>query len=67
MTIPPAIIDFEQPASSVMELFDKLEAWQLPVTKNDLFMGFISKSTLLTKYREEFIRQNREADLFIKH
>ncbi|ASU35066.1 chloride channel protein [Mucilaginibacter xinganensis] len=67
MTIPPAIVDYEQPVSSVMELFDKLDVWQLPVTKNDLFMGFISKSTLLAKYREEFIRQNKEADLFIKH
>jgi CIC family chloride channel protein len=47
-----------------MELFDKLDVWQLPVTKDELFIGFISKSTLLTKYREEFIRQHREADLF---
>lgn len=67
MTIPPAIIDYDQPLSSVMELFDTLDVWQLPVTKNDHFIGFISKSNLLTKYREEFIRQNREADLFIKH
>ncbi|MDB4902409.1 MAG: chloride channel protein family [Mucilaginibacter sp.] len=64
MVIPPAIIDYEQTVSSVMELFDKLDVWQLPVTKGEVFIGFISKSALLTKYREEFIRQHREADLF---
>jgi CIC family chloride channel protein len=64
MVVPPAIIDYEQTVSSVMELFDKLDVWQLPVTKDGFFIGFISKSALLTKYREEFIRQHREADLF---
>jgi CIC family chloride channel protein len=64
MVVPPAVIDYDQTVSSVMELFDKLDAWQLPVTKDELFIGFISKSTLLNRYREEFIRQHREADLF---
>ncbi len=64
MTVPPAIVDFNASVNSVMELFDKLDVWQLPVVKDGVFIGFVSKSTLLTKYREEFIRQHREADLF---
>ncbi len=64
MVVPPAIIDYKDPVSSAMELFDKLDVWQLPVIKDEVFVGFISKSTLLAKYREEFIRQHREADLF---
>ena len=64
MTIPPAIIDYDQSVSSVMGLFDKLDVWQLPVTRNDKFAGFISKSALLAKYREEIIKQHKEADLF---
>ncbi len=64
MVMPPAIVDYDQPMNSVMELFDKHEAWQLPVMRNGVFEGFVSKSALLNKYREEFIRQHKEADLF---
>jgi CIC family chloride channel protein len=64
MITPPAIIYYEQPASTVMEVFDALDVWQLPVIKNDRFIGFISKSALLSKYREVFIKQHRESDIF---
>jgi len=64
MTAPPTIIDYNQPVSDVMEVFDALDVWQLPVVNNGVFMGFISKSTLLTQYREEIIKQHRETDLF---
>ena len=64
MVIPPAIVDYKESVNAVMDLFDKLDVWQLPVVKDGIFIGFISKSTLLTKYRQEFIRQHREADLF---
>jgi CIC family chloride channel protein len=64
MVSPPAVIDYDQPVSSVMDLFDQLDVWQLPVVKEGIFIGFVSKSALLTKYREVFIRQHREADLF---
>jgi CIC family chloride channel protein len=66
MDMPPVMIEYDQPVSSVMELFDKSDVWQLPVVKDGVFMGFISKSALLAKYREAFIRQHREADLFSK-
>jgi chloride channel protein, CIC family len=64
MVVPPAIVSYDASVNSVMELFDKMDVWQLPVVKDGVFIGFVSKSTLLTKYREEFIRQHREADLF---
>jgi len=66
MVAPPAVIDYNQPVSSVMELFDGLDVWQLPVVKNDLFVGFISKSALLNKYREVIISQNKQADFFAR-
>ncbi|WDF76086.1 chloride channel protein [Mucilaginibacter sp. KACC 22773] len=65
MTVPPTIIDYEQPASSVMETFDAIDVWQLPVAKDGLFIGFISKSALLSKYREVIIAQHKASDLFI--
>jgi len=64
MTPPPTIIDYYQPVTSVMETFDALDVWQLPVVKDEVFIGFISKSTLLAQYREVMIRQQRETDLF---
>jgi CIC family chloride channel protein len=67
MILPPAVIEYNQPVSAVMQTFDALNVWQLPVVNNGSFIGFISKSTLLTKYREVFINQNKQADLFAGH
>jgi CIC family chloride channel protein len=64
MAVPPTVIDYDQPANSVMEAFDAVDAWHLPVMHNGQFIGFISKSALLAKYREVFIRQHKESDLF---
>jgi CIC family chloride channel protein len=66
MTPPPTIIDYSQPVSSVMEVFDALDAWQLPVVKDGVFVGFISKSALLAKYRDLIIKQHKETDLFAR-
>jgi len=66
MTPPPTIIDYNQPVSSIMETFDALDAWQLPVVKDGVFLGFISKSALLSKYRDLIIKQHKETDLFAK-
>jgi CIC family chloride channel protein len=66
MTPPPTIIDYTQPVSSVMEVFDALDLWQLPVTKDGVFIGFISKSALLAQYRDLIIKQHKETDLFAR-
>jgi CIC family chloride channel protein len=66
MVTPPAIIDCAEPVSNLMDLFDKLDVWQLPVVKDGRFEGFVSKSALLSKYREVIIQQHNETDLFAK-
>jgi CIC family chloride channel protein len=66
MTNPPAIIDYDQPMSEIMETFDALDVWQLPVVKHGEFIGFISKSALLAQYRDLIIKQHKETDLFAK-
>lgn len=66
MVTPPAIIDHDEPMSSVMEAFDSLDVWQLPVTKDGKFVGFVSKSALLSKYREVIIENHHQADLFAR-
>ncbi len=66
MVAPPATIDFYEPVSGVMDLFDGLDVWQLPVVKDEKFIGFVSKSALLNKYREVIISQHKQADIFAK-
>jgi CIC family chloride channel protein len=66
MVAPPAIIDYDEPVSEVMELFDGLDVWQLPVIKDGVFIGFVSKSAVLSKYREVIIHQHKQADIFAR-
>ena len=66
MVNAPAIISYNQPVSSVMNVFDNMDVWQLPVVNNEKFVGFVSKSALLTQYRQVFIQQHKEADFFVK-
>jgi chloride channel protein, CIC family len=66
MMQPPALISYNQPVSSVMNVFDQLDVWQLPVVRNGQFVGFVSKSGLLNQYRQVFIEQHRQTDIFAK-
>ncbi|MFD0764726.1 chloride channel protein [Mucilaginibacter lutimaris] len=66
MVAPPAIIHYGEPISDVMDMFDGLDVWQLPVIKDDKFIGFVSKSALLNKYREVIISQHKQADIFAR-
>jgi len=66
MTVPPTVVNLYEPVNQIMDTFDKLNVWQLPVVQNDVFIGFVSKSALLAKYRQAFIKQHKEADLFAR-
>lgn len=50
------IIDYEKDTmKKIMKKFQDSGAWNLPVVKNGIYMGFISKSRLLTAYRRKII------------
>ena len=54
MEQPKAFIREDEPMDSVMRKFEVTEAWRLPVVTGDLkYLGFISKSRMLSAYREE--------------
>lgn len=56
MQRPPEIIDVNKDSmKEIMEKFQTSNAWNLPVTHNDKYIGFISKSKLLTAYRQKLI------------
>ncbi len=52
----PEIIDIENDRmKEIMKKFKDSGVWNLPVVKEDKYVGFISKSKLLTAYREKLI------------
>ncbi|WP_418510611.1 chloride channel protein [Corallibacter sp.] len=56
MQNPPAIINMETDKMTViMKKFQDSNAWNLPVVKHGEYVGFISKSKLLTAYRRKLI------------
>ena len=56
MQPPPALIQMGQDTmNQVMDKFQNPAAWNLPVVKNGKYIGFISKSKLLTVYRRKLI------------
>lgn len=52
MIVPPTLIQPEDSIAFVMQKFDEVDAWYLPVVKNDLLLGFVSKSGILNRYRQ---------------
>ncbi len=56
MQKPPAVINLDSDKMThIMQKFQDSSAWNLPVTKNGIYYGFISKSKLLTAYRRQLI------------
>ncbi|WP_452223979.1 chloride channel protein [Lacinutrix chionoecetis] len=53
---PPDYIIYEKDnMHQVMKKFQSSNAWNLPVIKNGKYIGFVSKSKLLTAYRRQLI------------
>ncbi|MCB0602839.1 MAG: CBS domain-containing protein, partial [Saprospiraceae bacterium] len=61
MILPPATIEWNEPMSSVLSKFEKTGAWNLPVLDGGKYKGFISKSNILSEYREA-LRKSRDID-----
>ncbi len=56
MQKPPEVINLDKDKmTDIMQKFQDSSAWNLPVTKNGVYFGFISKSKLLTAYRRQLI------------
>ena len=52
MVIPPAYIFLEDTMGKVLEKFKTTDAWNLPVTKDGKYSGFLSKSRIFAAYRK---------------
>jgi CIC family chloride channel protein len=56
MTPPAAVIHVNENLHSVLLKFDETDLWNLPVVDNNQYLGFVSKSSILTKYRAELLK-----------
>ena len=59
MKRPPAVIDIHEGMEAVMNKFEQTAAWNLPVTMDGKYYGFLSKSKILSSYRNELRRQSK--------
>ena len=61
MITPPDVIYDGESASSVLEKFENTGAWNLPVVdEHSHYLGFVSKSRILTAYREKLKEMTQE-------
>lgn len=61
MIPPPDIILDNEHIDSVLSCFEKSKAWMLPVVnKNNIYLGFISKSKILAAYRKQLVEISSE-------
>jgi len=58
MSKPAAIIQVEDSIPTILDKFEQTKAFRLPVIEAGKYVGFISKSTLLSEYRKEIIIGN---------
>lgn len=58
---PPDTIYKNEMISEVVEKFEEAKAWNLPVVdKNNKYLGFVSKSSILDAYRQQLIEITAE-------
>lgn len=58
MRRPSYILTEKDDIRSAMKMFDESHLWNIPVVMNGVYKGFISKSTILEKYREVLIKSS---------
>ena len=55
MRKPSMIININEDIFSIMNKFEESGHWNLPVVDNEIYVGFLSKSSILDKYRHELL------------
>lgn len=52
---PSMIINLQEDIFSIMKKFEESGQWNLPVVENEIYVGFLSKSNILDKYRSKLV------------
>jgi len=53
MDKPAGVVELNENLHEVFVKFDSTGQWNLPVVENGIYLGFLSKSSMLTRYRKE--------------
>jgi CIC family chloride channel protein len=56
MVPPSSMISPQESLHDVLKKFDDAHQWNLPVIENNRYVGFVSKSSILSKYRDELMQ-----------
>lgn len=60
MKEPLGVVSADADVNDVIRKFEETGLWNIPVLKNDIYIGFYSKSKIFSAYRERIKRQNRD-------
>lgn len=60
MILPPDLVEVNDPMDIVMRKFADTGAWNLPVTDNGKYLGFVSKSKIFSTYRRVLVHFSEE-------
>lgn len=55
MTPPSVVIQANENLHQVLNKFEETKSWNLPVVNHGEYVGFLSKSSILTRYRKELM------------
>lgn len=55
MTSATAAVSPDDSLHDVLKKFDETHTWNLPVVENNQYLGFVSKATILSRYRTELL------------
>ena len=55
MVIPPVLVSVDDNMEVILRKFKETVAWNLPVTDNGKYIGFISKSRIFAAYRKVLV------------
>lgn len=60
MKMPPGYVFANDDMATVMQKFQNSGAWNLPVIKEEEYVGFLSKSKIFSAYRTMLIKQSKD-------
>jgi chloride channel protein, CIC family len=55
MKTPPATVDVQEAMPDIMRKLDRTRSWNLPVLQKGRYLGFISKSSIFSAYRNYLV------------
>jgi CIC family chloride channel protein len=63
MHIPKEVIQIKDDMETVMGKFETSGKWNLPVVNGEEYIGFISKSSIFSVYRESLKKHQKQSSL----